>query len=53
MAQLVRWLATKPDDLSSIPGTYMVGENQLPHMLFADLYTPMNANIHTPTPTHK
>lgn len=29
MAQQVKGLATKPDDLSSVPGAYMVeGENQ-------------------------
>lgn len=34
MAQLVRLLATKPDDLSLIPGTYMAeGKNQLPRVV--------------------
>jgi hypothetical protein len=34
MAQRAKVLATKPDDLSSIPGTYLVeGENPLPKVV--------------------
>lgn len=34
VAQYVKEIAAKPDDLSSIPGIHMVGENQLPQVAF-------------------
>ena len=48
MAQGIKVLATKPDDLSSIPRVYMAeGENQLPqsHKLFSDLHK-LEAHLH-------
>lgn len=34
IAQTLRTLATKPIDLSSVPRTHMVGENQLLQVIF-------------------
>lgn len=42
LAQLVRALTAKPDNLSSIPGTYLVkGETQLPRVVLS--HTPAAA----------
>lgn len=44
LAQLVRALTAKPDNLSSIPGTYLVkGETQLPRVVLS--HTPA-ATLH-------
>lgn len=37
-------LTVKPEDLSPVPGTYMLERQQTPHELFSDL--------HTSTPCH-
>lgn len=48
VAQLVKVFATKPDDLSCIPGTYMgKGESWLPHCPL----TTTNVLRHRPAPT--
>lgn len=49
MAQEVKALATKPENLSSTQGTDIVKENQLPK-LSSDLYT--CHSMHVPTYTH-
>jgi hypothetical protein len=48
MAQWVKVLATKPDDLSSIPGTHMTEEEKWLQKLSSDLYKHiMRARTHT------
>lgn len=39
VAQYVKEIAAKPDDLSSIPGIHMVRENQLPQVAFCAPHT--------------
>lgn len=49
MAQWIKTLAIKSDNLRSVPRTYMVGENQFPKVVFwlPHMYCEAFAHMHT------
>lgn len=54
MAQRVKSLATKPNDLNLVPGTHMVeGENRLSSSVSWFPYVHAMWNVHTLINTHK